>query len=82
MARQSVILSPQWPHQPRGSIVEEVQTGRREALAEKVERLKRERGAVVLAHYYVPAETQRLADYVGDSFYLACCVASRSWPRA
>lgn len=71
MARQSAILSHQWPRQPRGSIVEEDQTRRDGTLAEKVERLKRERGAVVLAHYYVPAETQRLADYVGDSFYLA-----------
>jgi quinolinate synthase len=52
--------------------VEEEQSGREAGtLAERVERLKRERGAVVLAHYYVPAETQRLADYVGDSFYLA-----------
>lgn len=41
------------------------------ALRERVEELKRERNAVVLAHYYVPAETQMLADYVGDSFYLA-----------
>lgn len=40
-------------------------------LARRVEQLKRERGAVVLAHYYVPAQTQALADYVGDSFYLA-----------
>lgn len=40
-------------------------------IAERVARLKRERDAVVLAHYYVPAETQALADYVGDSFYLA-----------
>lgn len=56
----------------KGSIVEEDQPRRdTEGLAEKVERLKRERGAVVLAHYYVPAETQHLADYVGDSFYLA-----------
>ena len=46
--------------------MEEDQSGREGALAEKVERLKRERDAVVLAHYYVPAETQRLADYVGD----------------
>lgn len=37
----------------------------------RVEELKREQNAVVLAHYYVPAETQALADYVGDSFYLA-----------
>lgn len=40
-------------------------------LARRVEQLKRERGAVVLAHYYTPAQTQALADYVGDSFYLA-----------
>ncbi len=40
-------------------------------LAAEVARLKHERDAVILAHYYVPAETQELADYVGDSFYLA-----------
>lgn len=40
-------------------------------ISAEVERLKRERDAVILAHYYVPAETQDLADYVGDSFYLA-----------
>lgn len=40
-------------------------------MARRVEELKREKDAVVLAHYYVPAETQALADYVGDSFYLA-----------
>lgn len=38
---------------------------------ELIERLKAERDAVVLAHYYVPAEVQSVADYVGDSFYLA-----------
>lgn len=37
----------------------------------EVTRLKQEKDAVVLAHYYVPAATQQLADYVGDSFYLA-----------
>lgn len=42
-----------------------------EELSAEVARLKAEKGAVVLAHYYVPAETQALADYVGDSFYLA-----------
>jgi len=26
---------------------------------------------VILAHYYAPAEVQEIADYVGDSFYLA-----------
>ena len=40
-------------------------------IAAEIARLKRERDAVVLAHYYVPEETQALADYVGDSFYLA-----------
>ena len=40
-------------------------------LAEAIERLKRERDAVILAHYYVAPEVQAVADYVGDSFYLA-----------
>ncbi len=37
----------------------------------EIEKLKREKNAVILAHYYVSAEVQSLADYVGDSFYLA-----------
>ncbi|MBQ7037528.1 MAG: quinolinate synthase NadA [Clostridia bacterium] len=37
----------------------------------KIEQLKREKNAIVLAHYYAPAEVQAIADYVGDSFYLA-----------
>lgn len=40
-------------------------------LEDALERLKRERDAVVLAHYYVAPEVQAVADYVGDSFYLA-----------
>ena len=40
-------------------------------LVAEVARLKHERDAVILAHYYVPPETQALADHVGDSFYLA-----------
>ena len=40
-------------------------------IATQVAQLKREKDAVILAHYYVPAQTQALADYVGDSFYLA-----------
>lgn len=38
---------------------------------ERIARLKEERDAVVLAHYYVDPEVQDVADYVGDSFYLA-----------
>ena len=33
--------------------------------------LKKEKNAVILAHYYTPSDVQELADYVGDSFYLA-----------
>ena len=40
-------------------------------LLEAIDRLKIERDAVVLAHYYVAPEVQAVADYVGDSFYLA-----------
>ena len=34
-------------------------------------KLKEEKNAVILAHYYAPDEVQELADHVGDSFYLA-----------
>lgn len=37
----------------------------------RIETLKAERDAVILAHYYVEPEVQAVADYVGDSFYLA-----------
>ena len=37
----------------------------------RIEQLKKEKNAVVLAHYYATAEVQEIADYVGDSFYLA-----------
>jgi quinolinate synthase len=33
--------------------------------------LKKEKDAVILAHYYVPDEVQKAADYVGDSYYLS-----------
>ncbi len=38
---------------------------------DKIRELKRERNAVILAHYYVNDEVQAVADYVGDSFYLS-----------
>ena len=37
----------------------------------QIEQLKKEKNAVILAHYYSPADVQDIADYVGDSFYLA-----------
>ncbi len=33
--------------------------------------MKKERDAVILAHYYVDGSVQDIADYVGDSFYLS-----------
>ncbi len=38
---------------------------------EKIERLKKEKNAVILAHYYVADELQEIADFTGDSFYLS-----------
>ena len=40
-------------------------------MKDKILQLKKEKNAVILAHYYAPAEAQEVADYVGDSFYLA-----------
>ena len=37
----------------------------------RIEALKKEKNAVIMAHYYAPSEAQEIADYVGDSFYLA-----------
>lgn len=42
-----------------------------DTVIQKIEKLKKDKNAVILAHYYCPGEVQALADYVGDSFYLA-----------
>ena len=40
-------------------------------IIEKIKKLKEEKDAVILAHYYVSDEVQEIADYIGDSFYLS-----------
>ena len=40
-------------------------------LPSAIQQLKKEKNAVLLAHYYQEPEIQELADYLGDSLYLA-----------
>ena len=47
-------------------------------LEAEILRLRDERNAVILAHYYQESEIQDLADFVGDSLALAPIIATVS----
>lgn len=49
----------------------EINMQENEEIKQRIEKLKKEKDAVILAHYYVDGSVQEIADFVGDSYYLA-----------
>ena len=62
----------------KGYVDEPIQDGI--DLREEILRLKRERNAVIMAHYYQREEIQQLADHIGDSLALAQLAAKTDAP--
>ena len=48
-----------------------------DALRREIQQLKKDKNAVILAHYYVDGSLQDIADYVGDSLALAQTAAAK-----
>ncbi len=69
------------PNPDRGkSEAPEVEIPSELRLPDEIRRLKRERGAILLAHYYQDSEIQDLADHLGDSLQLARAAAKAEAP--
>ena len=49
-------------------------------LKEEILKLKKEKGAMIMAHYYTKGEIQEIADYIGDSLALARKAAQTDAP--
>lgn len=62
-------LSKEYQLANNGFIDEEIPAGMN--LVEEISRLKKEKNAVILGHYYIDAELQDISDFVGDSLALA-----------
>lgn len=56
----------------------DIRTDRKENLQQKLIKLKEEKNAVILAHYYQEPEIQEVADFIGDSLELAKKAAQTS----
>lgn len=51
-----------------------------QSLKEEIARLKKDKGALIMAHYYVRDEIQEIADFIGDSLALAQKAAETDAP--
>ena len=51
--------------------MEETMAADQQTRKETIKRLQKEKDVVILAHYYVDGEVQEIADFVGDSYFLA-----------